>query len=160
MSTQDGAKGGHRRPPNDGRFEPGRSGNPRGRPKGVRNLRSDFTETLKKRVRIREDGELRYVSRQEAILLNLCARALQGDTNASGQLLARWAKLEFHDASPSQSKVTTDNDRAIVEEFLRRNKETASVVTGAISTGHQTAADASTNDNTTGVADDEKGTTP
>jgi hypothetical protein len=90
-------------------------------------------------------------------LLNLCVQALQGDTKASGQLLAMWAKIEFHGTSPSQSKVMTDNDRAIVEEFLRRNKEVASAMSGMTFTEHQTPVGASNNDDTTGVADDEKG---
>ena len=126
MSKDDAGKAGYGRPPKDSRFKPGRSGNPRGRPKGVRNLRSDFNEVMTKRVRIREDGELRYVSRQEALLLSLCVKALQGDTRASGQLLARWAKTELHDTQPSQSNVTI-NDRVIVEDFLRRNNGPPSI---------------------------------
>jgi len=156
MSKDDAGKGGYGRPPKDSRFKPGRSGNPAGRPKRARTLRSDFNEVMKKRVQIREDGELRYVSRQEALLLSLCVKALQGDTRASGQLLARWAKTELHDTQPSQSNVTT-NDRAIVEDFLRRNKEAASAVTGTTSTERQTSVDPSNNDDTTGIARDQKG---
>ena len=156
MSKDDAGKAGYGRPPKDSRFKPGRSGNPRGRPKGVRNLRSDFNEVMTKRVRIREDGELRYVSRQEALLLSLCVKALQGDTRASGQLLARWAKTELHDAQPSQSNVTI-NDRVAVEDFLRRNNEAASAVSGTTSTEYQTAVDPSNNGDTTGIAGDQKG---
>ena len=142
--------------PRTAALKPGRSGNPRGRPKGVRNLRSDFNEVMTKRVRIREDGELRYVSRQEALLLSLCVKALQGDTRASGQLLARWAKTELHDTQPSQSNVTI-NDRVIVEDFLRRNNEATSAVRGTTSTEYQTAVDPSNNGDTTGIAGDQKG---
>jgi hypothetical protein len=153
MRKDDAGNSGYGRPPKDSRFKPGRSGNPSGKPKGVRTLRSDFNEVMKKRVQIREDGELRYVGRQEALLLSPCVKALQGDTRASGQLLARWAKTELHDSEPSQSNVTT-NDRAIVEDFLRRNKEAASAVTGTTSAERQ---DPSDNDDTTGIAGDQKG---
>jgi hypothetical protein len=111
---------------------------------------------MKTRVQIREDGELRYVSRQEALLLSLCVKALQGDTRASGQLLARWAKTELHDTQPSQSNVTI-NDRVAVEDFLRRNNEAASAVSGTTSTEYQTAVDPSNNGDTTGIAGDQKG---
>jgi predicted phage terminase large subunit-like protein len=121
MNTKQGAKGGYGRPPNDGRFKPGCSGNPRGRPKAARNLRTELDNTLKKRVAIREDGELRYASRLEAMVLRLYAKAAQGDTTASSQLLSMLAKLEFHDPPPSQPDVVTDSDRAIVEDFLRRH---------------------------------------
>jgi hypothetical protein len=156
MSKDDAGRGGYGRPPHDSRFKPGRSGNPAGRPKGVRTLRSDFNEVMKKRVQIREDGELRYISRQEALLLSLCVKALQGDTRASGQLLARWAKTELRDTQPSQSNVTT-NDHVVVEDFLRRNNEAASAVRGTTSTECQAAVDPSNNDDTTGIAGDQKG---
>ena len=121
MSTNDDAEGGYGHPPKGTRFTPGRSGNPKGRPKGSRNLKTDLASVLNKRVAIREDGELRHVSRQEAMLLTLCAKALQGDTKASSQLFAMLTKTESQDTAPSQPDVVTDNDCAIVEDFLRRN---------------------------------------
>lgn len=121
MSTNDDDEGGYGRPPKDTRFKPGRSGNAKGRPKGGRNLKTDLASILQKRVAIREDGELRHVTRQEAMLLTLCAKALQGDTKASSQLFAMLTKTESQDTAPSQPDVVTDNDRAIVEDFLRRN---------------------------------------
>jgi hypothetical protein len=121
MSTNDDAAGGYGRPPKDSRFKPGRSGNAKGRPKGVRNLKTDLTSILQKRVAIREDGELRHVTRQEAMLLTLYSKAVQGDTKASSQLLTMVTKTEAQDPVPSQPDVVTDNDRAIVEDFLRRN---------------------------------------
>lgn len=89
--------------------------------RGGRNLKTDLASILQKRVAIREDGELRHVTRQEAMLLTLCAKALQGDTKASSQLFAMLTKTESQDIAPSQPDVVTDNDRAIVEDFLRRN---------------------------------------
>jgi hypothetical protein len=62
----------------------------------------------------------------------------------------------LHDSEPSQSNVTT-NDRDIVEDFLSRNKEAASAVTGTTSTERQTSVDPSNNDDTTGIARDQKG---
>ena len=121
MSTNDDAPGGYGRPPKNTRFKPGRSGNAKGRPKGARNLKTDLASILQKRVVIREDGELRHVTRQEAMLLTLCAKALQGDTKASSQLFAMLTKTEIQQATPSQPDVVTDNDRTIVEDFLRRN---------------------------------------
>ena len=121
MSTDDDAPGGYGRPPKSTRFKPGQSGNAKGRPRGARNLKTDLASLLKKRVPIREDGELRYVSRQEAMLLTLYGKAIQGDTKASGQLLAMVTKTETQDAPPSRPDVVTENDRAIVEDYLRRN---------------------------------------
>jgi hypothetical protein len=154
MRKNDAGKGGYGRPPSDNRFKPGRSGNPSGRPKGARSLRSDFNKVLTKRVPIREGGKLRYARRQELILLRQRAKALQGHTKSAGQLLAMWAKREFRDTPPSQFNVTT-NDGAIVEDFLRENREAAWASTGTTSTEDETAVNASNND-TTGVADDDE----
>lgn len=124
MNTNDDAPGGYGRPPKNTRFKPGRSGNTKGRPKGTRNLKSDLASLLQTRVPIRQDGELRHVSRQEAILLTLYAKAIQGDTKASSQLLTMVTRTESQGTASSQPDVVTDNDRAIVEDFLRRNLPT------------------------------------
>ncbi len=121
MSANDDAEGGYGRPPKHTRFKPGRSGNAKGRPKGGRNLKTDLANMLQKRVAIREDGELRHVSRQEAMLLTLYAKAVQGDMRASSQLIAMLTKTEPREKAPSQPEVVTEKDRAIVEDYLRRN---------------------------------------
>jgi hypothetical protein len=121
MSTNDGANGGYGRRSNDGRFKPGCSGNPSGRPKEALNLKTDLDNTLKKRVEIRENGKLRDASSLEAIALKMYETAAQGDTTASSQLFTISEKGELQDTPPSQPDVVTDNDRAIVEDFLRRN---------------------------------------
>jgi hypothetical protein len=118
--THDNA-GGYKRPPRGSRFKPGRSGNPKGRPKGARNLKTDLTALMKQRVAIREDGELRHVSRQEAMLLSLFEKAVRGDVKASAQIFAMLMKLDNQGAPPSEPAAVTDNDRAIVEGFFRRN---------------------------------------
>jgi hypothetical protein len=118
--TDDNA-GGYKRPPPGSRFRTGQSGNPKGRPKGGRNLKTDLTALMKKRVAIREDGELRQVSRQEAMLLSLFEKAVRGDIKASAQIFAMLMKLDVRDAAPSEPAAVTDNDRAIVDNFLRRN---------------------------------------
>ena len=120
MSTNDDIPGGYGRPPKSTRFKPGQSGNAKGRPKGARNLKTDLASLLKKRVPIREDGELRNVSRQEAMLLTLYSQAIKGDTKAASQLLTMVTKTETQDTR-SPPDVVTENDRAIVEDFLRRN---------------------------------------
>ena len=41
---------GYGKPPKHTRFQPGQSGNPRGRPKGTKNLKTDLEEELSERV--------------------------------------------------------------------------------------------------------------
>ena len=107
MSTNDGANGDGRRP-NDGRYKPGCSGNPSGRPKGARNFKTDLDNTLKKRVPIREDGKLRYASSLEAIALKMYDTAAQGDTKATSQLFTILEKGELQDTPRPAQQVAVE----------------------------------------------------
>ena len=64
------------------RFKSGQSGYPKGRPKGVRNFKTDVKATLKAPVKLTRDGKPRKVSTQEAMLLRLREKALSGDPRA------------------------------------------------------------------------------
>jgi hypothetical protein len=78
---------GYRSPPRGSRFRPGQSGNPKGRPRGSRNFRTDLKSTLDKPVKLKEEGKARKVSTQEAALLRLREKALSGDARALDRLI-------------------------------------------------------------------------
>jgi len=86
-TSDDGFAVGYKKPPQHSRFQPGRSGNPRGKQKGVRNLGSDVKRTLEVPVRLNEQGRARRVSTQEAALLRLREKALKGDPRSLDQLI-------------------------------------------------------------------------
>src|SRR5205814_10537808 len=67
---------GYRKPPEGTRFKPGQSGNPKGRPKGVRNFETDLDETLRELVDVNKGGVRRRVTNQKAMLINLLQKAL------------------------------------------------------------------------------------
>jgi hypothetical protein len=62
---------GYRRPPEHRRFKPGQSGNPKGRPKGTRNFKTDLKSTLKIPVNVTRAGKPHHISTQQAVLLRL-----------------------------------------------------------------------------------------
>ena len=68
---------GYGRPPRHTRFQPGMSGNPRGRVKGVCNLGTDVRRTLQTPVKVSDQGKPKRVSTQEAALLRLREKALK-----------------------------------------------------------------------------------
>jgi hypothetical protein len=117
-------KPGYGRPPKTTRFQKGRSGNPKGRPQGARSLKNDLASLMEKRVRIREDGEQRHVSGQELMLLKLFEKAAKGDIKASTQIFGMLMKFDAADPPQTEPEIVTENDRAIVEDFLRRNSPT------------------------------------
>ncbi len=61
------------RPPKHSRFQKGKSGNPRGRPKKVRTPRDSALWALRYKIRVSENGVTRRISVQEAILRK-CAK--------------------------------------------------------------------------------------
>jgi hypothetical protein len=109
---------GYKKPPRHSRFQPGQSGNPRGRQKGVRNLSTDVKRTLEVPVRLNDQGKTRRVSTQEAALLRLREKALMGDLRALAQILDL-AKI-FNNSSAVASvggEALAAEDQAILDAF-------------------------------------------
>jgi hypothetical protein len=117
-SSEDGFKVGYKSPPRHSRFQPGRSGNPRGRQKAVRNLGSDVKRTLEVPVRLNEQGKARRVSTQEAALLRLREKALKGDARSLDRLL-ELAQTFNNDAviETLGDKVIAAEDQAILDAY-------------------------------------------
>lgn len=80
------------KPPKSTRFEKGQSGNPSGRPKGARSMRSLLEELLDQPVTISVRGVPRQVPAKEAVLNRLLAQALTGKTQ-DADLLVRLIKF-------------------------------------------------------------------
>ena len=110
-------------PSDRGRFRPGRSGNPRGRPKGPRSIRSELAGILKERIGVREGGKHKRISRQHALLLKLLEKALGGDIRAATTIINNMLKLEPQgpEQAVPEGNLSVD-DREIVADFLRRNQ--------------------------------------
>ena len=121
-------KTGYKQPPKAGQFKAGRSGNPKGRPKGTRNLKTDLNVLLRKRIVVREDGETRYVSRQEAMLLSLFSKAVRGDVKASNSLLAMVIKLDPPPLknAESETEAVSASDSTIIQQFFERSRSNGS----------------------------------
>ena len=134
-SSEDDFKVGYKSPPQHSRFQPGRSGNPGGKQKAVRNLGSDVKRALE--VRLNEQGKARRVSTQEAALLRLREMALKGDARALDRLLAL-AQI-FNNGAAIESlgdKTVAAEDQAILDayaaEVLSRAVSASALRLGAI----------------------------
>ena len=112
---------GYRRPPKHSRFQKGQSGNPKGRPKGSRNFSTDLDRELRARVRIREDGKERSLSKQEAVVKSMVAKAANGDPRALSLLIKAVERLENEPAPPSDAPST--DEAQLIEIFTETLRE-------------------------------------
>ena len=69
----------YQRPPRKGQFKSGQSGNPRGRPKGSRNIRTYVQQLLDAPILVNENGKTRKIPRAEAIAIQFVNMAARGD---------------------------------------------------------------------------------
>lgn len=91
------------RPPLSTRWKPGQSGNPKGRPKGAKNMATLFHQALSKKIEITENGKLRKVPVREGIVLRITSQALKGDPKAISLIFAK------------EPEITTALERANIE---------------------------------------------
>jgi hypothetical protein len=87
---------GYRKPPKHTRFHPGRSGNPKGRPKSPCDLTSTLRKVLSETVVITQGDRRRRRTRLAVMLIATIGQAVKGNHKAMAQviLLMRAAKLD------------------------------------------------------------------
>ena len=99
---------GYKKPPRHTQFQPGRSGNPKGRPKKVATLPEIFSRELQSRVPIISNGKRRTIPLLEAIVKQHLKKAANGDLKATA--------IVFNLLKESDSGAG-DNLRDLVQEF-------------------------------------------
>ncbi len=123
---------GYGKPPEHTRFQPGRSGNPRGRPKGTKNLKTDLIEELGEKILIREGDQSRRISKQRAVVKAVVTRTLKGDARAAGLLLSMMMRLlDTGEGAPEAAEPLHDDEREILQAFeerLRRDQAAGTTV--------------------------------
>lgn len=111
------------KPPKATQFKKGQSGNPNGRPKGIRNYRPLVQQELDAVRTIRRDGEELQLPTRHILILRLFEKALAGDLKALREVLAfdddflETAKDEL--LATDDEQITSEGDRAIINEMIR-----------------------------------------
>jgi hypothetical protein len=112
---------GYGKPPERTQFVKGKSGNPKGRPKGSQNLATILAKAARQRVKITENGRTRSITKLEAIMLQLCNKGASGDLKATGALLD-WIKVSG--AESGQAAITAfvphESDQAVIANIVER----------------------------------------
>jgi|TARA_R110002072_G_scaffold58405_3_gene148981 hypothetical protein len=115
---------GYGKPPKHTQFKPGKSGNPKGRPKQTRNFKTDLQEELQALVTVSEGGKTKTVSRQQAVIMRTMEKALQGDLKAV-KMLVGWASTYLMEEPDLLASLpVTQEDQALLDRYgLSRGTE-------------------------------------
>jgi Family of unknown function (DUF5681) len=112
-----GKRVGYATPPDEHKFRPGQSGNPKGRAKGSKNESTILRELLERKIEMRSNGRARKVTVLEAMLLRFVEDALKGNVKTGAFLLNRFAARLSGELRPED---LTDDDREVLEAFAKR----------------------------------------
>ena len=119
MSTND-FNIGYKKPPKQTQFQPGQSGNSKGRPKGLKNLATDLQEELEQKILITEANKSQEVTKQRAMIKTLFAKALKGETRAANVLIGLILGLEQANRNNPDGAALSDEDQAILAAYTKQ----------------------------------------
>lgn len=110
------------KPPREHQFKPGQSGNPKGRPKGSKELRTLLAEELEGKVEATVGGKRRKLSKREAIVKRLVDKALQGDHKALQTIIRMEAMAAGEGAGndAGNDAATSASDHEIIDAYISR----------------------------------------
>jgi hypothetical protein len=107
------------KPPEPSQFRKGSSGNPKGRPKGRRNLATVLERALQEKIVINENGVRRTITKLEAAVKQLVNQAASGDLRAMRQLSALAGSAE-EKRIDSPTEQLDEDDQKVMEGVLKR----------------------------------------
>ena len=116
---------GYGKPPRKNQFQPGRSGNPKGRPKGAKGLKAELREELNELVTVSSDGKSKRIRKRRLILKALAAKAAKGNVAAADRIIALIIQIEgLEDERPGRRPLS-ETDQLILDQFLGEPEEAA-----------------------------------
>lgn len=115
---------GFAKPPVQTQFQKGQSGNPRGRPKGKKNVASVLQAALNERVTITENGQRKAITKLEASIKQVVNRAAAGESAAIKLLLQLFPFLDqqLEDAVQPASRQA---EQQILQNLVKRMQQPA-----------------------------------
>jgi hypothetical protein len=111
---------GNCRPPIATRFQPGRSGNPKGRPKGSKNFSILLDEELAEMVVVNENGRRKRMPKRQAFAKKLVNGALGNNSRASGLVLEEIRRNEGVGEAAVVIAFDGREDKIVMGNIVRR----------------------------------------
>ena len=116
---------GYGKPPKHTQFVKGKSGNPKGRGKGVRNFATEIEEELNIRIPITENGTRKKVTKRKAIAKRVVNSAVSGgDPKAIPVILNQTRLHEERSATgPGPEVLSRPEDELVMANIIKRIRE-------------------------------------
>lgn len=113
---------GYMNPPKSGQFQPGQSGNPRGRPSGSKNTHKLLDEIVNEKIQMTKNGKPVKISKKQAMLLQATNKAVQGDLKALQTLLPVMAEADNKNEELAKAATAIrQDDIEILKQYLKEN---------------------------------------
>lgn len=113
----------YRKPPRSGQFQPGQSGNPKGRPKGAMGLKTLLRKELAQTVSVTESGRTFKASKLHVVVKRMVERAGKGEPRAVAQLIDLVVQIFGVEGEASKATTLAADDEAILAAYVRRLRE-------------------------------------
>jgi hypothetical protein len=111
---------GFAKPPKSGQFERGKSGNPKGRPKGSKNFATVVLRECRQRVRVNGPRGTRTVTKLEAAVMQLGNKAAQGDLRSQREFFSLVRVSEEAANLGVSTVIPHEIDQKVMQDILRR----------------------------------------
>ena len=111
---------GYGKPPLHTRFQKGRSGNPKGRPRGRKNMSTLLNDALNGSVSVVENGRRKKITKREAIITQLVNKSASADLRATQMVLEMLRDVEARADSGAEPAAFTEADEQIIRRIRAR----------------------------------------
>ena len=111
---------GYGKPPVHTRLQKGKSGNPKGRPRGMKNMSTLLSTALNASIVVVANGRRKKITKREAIVTQLVNKSAAADLKATQIVLAMLRDLECQADDPGEATVFTEADQEIIRRIQAR----------------------------------------
>ena len=105
--------------PDASKFQKGTSGNPKGRPKGAKGLKTLVAQELKASITVQQNGKKKRIRQSEALVKRMVNDALQGRDRPRDTVLRYADAIDQEHQQRTAAELSAD-DQAILDRYVER----------------------------------------